>query len=71
VKRKQTDCLVVKAVGGVFKYGIQRYLDAAQAKKAKYGRGKAELTEFVELGSASTLDEAIKRNKMLSMKEKP
>lgn len=70
MKRKPTDCLVVRPNGNRWEYGVQRYREYG-AQKLKYGRGDVELTEFIKLGSAATLEEALKRNKMSNLKEAP
>ena len=63
MKREATDCLVVRLNGSGFEYGVQRYREER--------RGADEPTEFVKLGSAPTLTEALKRNKMSNLKEAP
>lgn len=63
MKRKPTDCLVVRPNGSGYEYGVQRYVDPTKAK-LKYGRGQQELTEFIKRGKASTLEEALKKNGM-------
>lgn len=62
---KQTDCLVVRPNGAGWEYGVQRYIEPGKAK-LKYGRGTAELTEFIKRGSARTLEEAMRKNGMMS-----
>lgn len=70
MKREPTDCLVVRQNGNGWEYGVQRYREHG-SQKLKYGHGDVELTEFIKLGSAATLEEALKRNKMSNLKEAP